>query len=48
MEDERSDRDETDESEEEEDQTEGQGKPTKNGPVRNGHPALNNNHRKTE
>ncbi|XP_061109861.1 ceramide synthase 2-like [Conger conger] len=46
VEDERSDRDETDESEEEEDQKEG--KPTKNGPVRNGHPALNNNHRKTE
>ncbi|XP_035285477.1 ceramide synthase 2-like [Anguilla rostrata] len=48
VEDERSDRDETDESEEEEDQKEGQGKPTKNGPVRNGHPAINNNHRKTE
>lgn len=44
VEDERSDRDETDESEEEEEQD----KPTKNGPMRNGHPALNNNHRKTE
>ncbi|KAI1901531.1 hypothetical protein AGOR_G00035380 [Albula goreensis] len=50
VEDERSDRDETDDSEEEGDKKEweGQETKTKNGPVRNGHTALNNNHRKTE
>ncbi|XP_048849266.1 ceramide synthase 2-like [Brienomyrus brachyistius] len=46
VEDERSDKEETDESEEEEEEEE-QGK-LENGPVSNGHPALNNNHCKTE
>ncbi|NXU56248.1 CERS2 synthase, partial [Turnix velox] len=41
VEDERSDREETDNSEEEEEAG-------KNGPVSNGHPVLNNNHRKTD
>ncbi|PKK18290.1 family with sequence similarity 63, member A [Columba livia] len=41
VEDERSDREETDNSEEEEEGT-------KNGPLSNGHPVLNNNHRKTD
>ncbi|NXT91772.1 CERS2 synthase, partial [Anhinga rufa] len=40
-EDERSDREETDNSEEEEEAA-------KNGPLSNGHPVLNNNHRKTD
>lgn len=40
VEDERSDREETDNTEEEE--------VTKNGPLSNGHPVLNNNHRKTD
>ncbi|XP_036371662.1 ceramide synthase 2-like [Megalops cyprinoides] len=49
VEDERSDREETDESEEEEGEKERERwEKTKNGPVRNGHPALNNNHGKTE
>ncbi|KAG7457851.1 hypothetical protein MATL_G00231640 [Megalops atlanticus] len=49
VEDERSDREETDESEEEEGEKERERQEkTKNGPVRNGHPALNNNHSKTE
>ncbi|XP_064257845.1 ceramide synthase 2 isoform X1 [Passer domesticus] len=41
VEDERSDREETDNSEEEEEVA-------KNGPLSNGHPVLNNNHRKTD
>ncbi|NXS54313.1 CERS2 synthase, partial [Brachypteracias leptosomus] len=41
VEDERSDREETDNSEEEEEAA-------KNGPLSNGHPVLNNNHRKTD
>ncbi|NXF40717.1 CERS2 synthase, partial [Nyctibius bracteatus] len=41
VEDERSDREETDNSEEEEEAA-------KNGPLSNGHPILNNNHRKTD
>lgn len=43
VEDERSDRDETDNSEEEEEAA-----AAKNGPLSNGHPVLNNNHRKTD
>ncbi|NXA56615.1 CERS2 synthase, partial [Nothocercus julius] len=41
VEDERSDREETDDTEEEEEAA-------KNGPLSNGHPVLNNNHRKTD
>lgn len=41
VEDERSDREETDNSEEEEEVA-------KNGPLSNGHPVLNNNHRKND
>lgn len=41
VEDERSDREETDNSEEEEEMA-------KNGPLSNGHPVLNNNHRKND
>ncbi|KAF7238318.1 Ceramide synthase 2 [Varanus komodoensis] len=51
VEDERSDRDETDETEEEEPKTgagAGAMADTKNGPLTNGHPILNNNHRKAE
>ncbi|NWR59141.1 CERS2 synthase, partial [Bucorvus abyssinicus] len=44
VEDERSDRDETDNSEEEEEAAAA----AKNGPLSNGHPVLNNNHRKTD
>lgn len=44
VEDERSDREETDNSEEEEEEEE----VAKNGPLSNGHPVLNNNHRKTD
>ncbi|NWX17489.1 CERS2 synthase, partial [Aegotheles bennettii] len=44
VEDERSDREETDNSEEEEEEEEA----AKNGPLSNGHPVLNNNHRKTD
>ncbi|NXX03297.1 CERS2 synthase, partial [Larus smithsonianus] len=43
VEDERSDREETDNSEEEEEAA-----AAKNGPLSNGHPVLNNNHRKTD
>ncbi|KAF1657142.1 Ceramide synthase 2, partial [Aptenodytes patagonicus] len=43
VEDERSDREETDNSEEEEEAA-----AAKNGPLSNGHPILNNNHRKTD
>ncbi|XP_069041598.1 ceramide synthase 2a [Lepisosteus oculatus] len=51
VEDERSDREETDNTEEEEEEKEkvwGAQEAPKNGPVRNGHPSVNNNHRKTE
>ncbi|NWS64063.1 CERS2 synthase, partial [Chunga burmeisteri] len=44
VEDERSDREETDNSEEEEEAAAA----AKNGPLSNGHPVLNNNHRKTD
>ncbi|XP_028650936.1 ceramide synthase 2-like [Erpetoichthys calabaricus] len=47
VEDERSDREETDNSEEGEEEKEAK-EVQKNGPVSNGHLALNNNHRKTE
>ncbi|XP_025901724.1 ceramide synthase 2 isoform X1 [Nothoprocta perdicaria] len=43
VEDERSDREETDDTEEEEEAAS-----AKNGPLSNGHPILNNNHRKTD
>lgn len=50
MKDERSDHDETDNSEEEEAAAAATtaGHSTKNGPLTNGHPVLNNNHRKAE
>ncbi|XP_015279981.1 PREDICTED: ceramide synthase 2 [Gekko japonicus] len=48
--DERSDHDETDSTEEEEEEKVGAttGHSTKNGPLSNGHPLLNNNHRKAD
>ncbi|XP_061462124.1 ceramide synthase 2 [Rhineura floridana] len=50
LEDERSDRDETDNTEEEEKNVAAAPRlgATKNGPLTNGHPVLNNNHRKAE
>ncbi|XP_067328451.1 ceramide synthase 2 [Anolis sagrei] len=49
VEDERSDRDETDNSDEEDEKpVAAAGSATKNGPLTNGHPVLNNNHRKVE